>query len=162
MDKEQILEMIDGTFIPNNVKGITAQGVKNVLKEMVNFTPESSGGGSGAIIFCCGMPTLNDEGVPESFELTPEQQEQNVASYQAFKNATGPVVTGVDMSEFYSIMLGFYDMGITLKMSAIVTAPLTYLSPEAAEIMGSPYGECIISMDDGFIVLPDGSISFEL
>lgn len=45
MTKQEILEAIDATIVPNDKKAITADSLANLLREMASATPESNGGG---------------------------------------------------------------------------------------------------------------------
>lgn len=47
MTKQEILEAIDATIVPNDKKAITADSLANLLREMASATPESNGGGGG-------------------------------------------------------------------------------------------------------------------
>ena len=47
MTKREVLDAINATITPNNMNGITAQSLNNVLTSMVECTPESSGDGGG-------------------------------------------------------------------------------------------------------------------
>lgn len=165
MDKEQILEMIDGTFIPNNVKGITAQGVKNVLKEMVNFTPESSGGGGGGISFFLGSVTMEDmENVdPETLmiypNLTDSQREHNATMFNQFLESACIPSVSVDMTEYYLNMMGFppeIASGIKVGLQSGMTM---YYPEEIAAEMGGLDQACVICQIDGLpcIIKADGS-----
>ena len=43
MNKQEIQTMIDSTIVPNKKKGITAESLRLVLKEMATATPEGGG-----------------------------------------------------------------------------------------------------------------------
>ena len=47
MTKQEILEAIDATIVPNDKKAITADSLANLLREMASATPENSGDGEG-------------------------------------------------------------------------------------------------------------------
>lgn len=47
MTKQEILEAIDATIVPNDKKAITADSLANLLREMASATPENSGNGVG-------------------------------------------------------------------------------------------------------------------
>ncbi len=49
MTKAEIIEAINATIAPNNVKGITAESLANILIEMVNAAGEGGGSGDGAL-----------------------------------------------------------------------------------------------------------------
>ena len=46
MKKEELKEFIEGTIIPNKIKGITATMLKEVLLEVADSLGEGSGGGA--------------------------------------------------------------------------------------------------------------------
>lgn len=71
MTKREVLEAINATITPNNMNGITAQSLNNVLTSMVEYTPESSGGNGETN---SNVEILRLQTLPmETFsELTPE------------------------------------------------------------------------------------------
>ena len=84
MNKTEILEAINATIAPNNVKGITAESLANILAEIVNATPEGGSGGAGGEYI--DMTFANPD-FPESMELTPEAMAHNAELYAKMLNA---------------------------------------------------------------------------
>lgn len=93
MTKNEIVEAINATIAPNNVKGITAESLANILTEMVNATPEGGGGsGDGALRVI----------VPELMMIGPEFisiGEFSPTSWEAIKSQT-EASAGLDLSEY--------------------------------------------------------------
>lgn len=75
MNKQEIIEAINSTIMPNGQKGITAEALANILIEMVNASAEG-GSGSGA------LRVWITEAV-NAGSLTSEQVAENVATYNA-------------------------------------------------------------------------------
>jgi hypothetical protein len=107
MTKAEILEAINATIAPNNVKGITAESLANILTEIVNATPE--GGSGGAYI---DMTMVNPE--DSSMGLTPEAMAHNAALYTKICEAlnNGGVLPPVSVNE--SIM-GMYASSVAFE-----------------------------------------------
>lgn len=89
MKKEELKEFIEGTIIPNKIKGITATMLKEVLLEVADSLGE--GGGGGYAIFCNydkEVLTSDDykdnpaAGIVASNLLTPEQLEHNKQCFE--------------------------------------------------------------------------------
>lgn len=101
MEKEELKELIEGTIIPNKIKGITATMLKEVLLEVADSLGEG-GGGSYAIF--CNYDTeviTNDDykddfaaGIVASNLLTPEQLEHNK---QCFEKIMAEINSGKPM-----------------------------------------------------------------
>lgn len=101
MKKEELKEFIEGTIIPNKIKGITATMLKEVLLEVVDSLGE--GGGGGYAIFCnydVEVLTSDDykdnpaAGIVASNLLTPEQLEHNK---QCFEKIIAEINSGKPM-----------------------------------------------------------------
>lgn len=101
MKKEELKEFIEGTIIPNKIKGITATMLKEVLLEVADSLGEGSGGGYA--IFCnydVEVLTSGDykdniaAGIVASNLLTPEQLEHNK---QCFEKIIAEINSGKPM-----------------------------------------------------------------
>ena len=101
MKKEELKEFIEGTIIPNKIKGITATMLKEVLLEVADSLGE--GGGGGYAIFCSfdkNILTSDDykdnfaAGIVASNLLTPEQLEHNK---QCFEKIIAEINSGKPM-----------------------------------------------------------------
>lgn len=101
MKKEELKEFIEGTIIPNKIKGITATMLKEVLLEVADSLGE--GGGGGYAIFCNydkEVITSGDykdnpaAGIVASNLLTPEQLEHNK---QCFEKIIAEINSGKPM-----------------------------------------------------------------
>jgi hypothetical protein len=107
MTKAEILEAINATIAPNNVKGITAESLANILTEIVNATPE--GGSGGAYI---DMTMVNPE--DSSMELTPEAMAHNAALYTSICETlnNGGVLPPVSVN---ASIMGMYTSFVELE-----------------------------------------------
>lgn len=107
MTKNEIIEAINATIIPNGQKGITAESLANLLIEMVNATPEGgSSSGSGQVVFYIGMP--NEEFT--EFTLTSEQQVHNAEMFKIIKESPIALNASIDVSDI--IRSSFTGIGI--------------------------------------------------
>lgn len=91
MTKKEIIEAINATIVPNNVKGITAESLANILIEMVNA---EGGSGDGALRVIV-PDTMVGSMIVDYGELSP-------TSWIEFKEASG--VLGMDFSEYDEVV----------------------------------------------------------
>lgn len=103
MKKEELKEFIEGTIIPNKIKGITATMLKEVLLEVADSLGEGSGGGGGYAIFCnYDTDVIANDDYKDNFAaafaasnlLTPEQLEHNK---QCFEKIIAEINSGKPM-----------------------------------------------------------------
>lgn len=102
MKKEELKEFIEGTIIPNKIKGITATMLKEVLLEIADSLGEGSGGGSYAIFCNFDKNVLTSDDYKDNFAagivasnlLTPEQLEHNK---QCFEKIIAEINSGKPM-----------------------------------------------------------------
>ena len=91
MTKNELIEAINATIVPNGQKAITAESLANLLMEMVNATPEGGNGGdaSNSDLKVCVSQSLGGE-------LTPEMIEENSITFDAlFQDPTRRVTVNV-------------------------------------------------------------------
>lgn len=143
MNKQEIIEAINSTIMPNGQKGITAEALANILIEMAN----ASGSGEGYVTVYMGSADMTTNNYVQS-------EEEKALNAEAFlKIKAGARLVVIDASDFYTSQLG-----ATAIMSA--TSEMTiYLTAEAAEMMGLS-SECVF-MGAGvgeLILMPDGTI----
>lgn len=143
MNKQEIIEAINSTIMPNGQKGITAEALANILIEMAN----ASGSGEGYVTVYMGSVDMTTNNYVQS-------EEEKALNAEAFlKIKAGARLVVIDASDFYASQLG-----ATAIMSA--TSEMTvYLTAEAAEMMGLS-SECVF-MGSGtgeLILMPDGTI----
>lgn len=82
MNKQEILDAINATIAPNNVKGITAEALANILTEIVNAMGTGSGAGGEYI----DVTQVNPDN-ETSIELTPEAMAHNAEVYAKLSSA---------------------------------------------------------------------------
>lgn len=162
MKKEELKEFIEGTIIPNKIKGITATMLKEVLLEVADSLGE---GGGGGYTFWCNYDTetLNQSdfyaGLVDSNLLTTEQLEHNK---QCFDKIIEEVNNGKPMplasADIMSVESG---IGVDFRSNH----PLLYVIVTDSELdtfaigdfVGFPYIACssVVNMGAG-IITKDG------
>lgn len=155
MTKNEIIEAINATIIPNGQKGITAESLANLLIEMVNATPEGGSGSSGQVVFYLGLP--NEEFT--EFTLTPEEMAHNAAMVKVVKESPIALTASVDMTRYMAALAqeGIDTAGTKFNFSANTCI---YVTEEYSQIMG--LGTELVSIEiiemGGFNFISDGSV----
>lgn len=115
MTKQEILEAINSTIVPNDSKGITAESLANILTEIVNAAGEGGGVGGEYI----DMTMANPEDLT-STELTAEAKAHNAEVYikllQALTNNVGTPYISIPTG------LGFNISVSEVRLDEIVNA----------------------------------------
>lgn len=119
MTKNEIIEAINSTIMPNGQKGITAETLANILVEMAN----ASGGGVTVYV---GMVDAETGAVT----LTDEQKALNASAFRQIKEGNRLVI--VDMSELMSAQYGAQVGASAVAMGAV------HFPPETAALLGMP------------------------
>jgi 2-methylisocitrate lyase-like PEP mutase family enzyme len=119
MNKQEIIEAINSTIMPNGQKGITAGALANILIEMII----ASGGGVTVYV---GMVDAETGAVT----LTDEQKALNASAFRQIKEGNRLVI--VDMSELMSA-----QYGAQVGMSAVAMG-VAHFPPETAALLGMP------------------------
>lgn len=147
MNKQEIIEAINSTIVPNGQKGITAEALANILLEIVN----ASGGGEGG---CVTVYAGEGDGIGENLSFTQNEEEKalNAKAFQQIKGGSRAVAC--DMSRYYSAV-------IQLEVEYIQLVPnLMYYPQESAAVMGeSTELIALIIENSPFILYPDGTLS---
>lgn len=156
MTKNEIIEAINATIIPNGQKGITAESLANLLIEMVNATPEGgSSSGSGQVVFYLGLP--NEEFT--EFTLTPEEMAHNAAMVKVVKESPIALTASVDMTRYMAALAqeGIDTAGTKFNFSANTCI---YATEEYSQIIG--LGTELVSIEiiemGGLNFISDGSV----
>lgn len=131
MTKEEIIAAIAETIAPNNIKGITAESLANILTEIVNASGES-GGGSGSLVVYIGQGDLETGEMSQ----TAEQKAHNADVFKAVKSAEAMPAILAEISEMYSGLTG-----AIVKASAI--SLMNLYVPE--DLCGIPDGAVILA-----------------
>lgn len=131
MTKEEIIAAIAETIAPNNIKGITAESLANILTEIVNASGKS-GGGSGSLVVYIGQGDLETGEMSQ----TAEQKAHNADVFKAVKSAEAMPAILVEISEMYSGLTG-----AIVKASAI--SLMNLYVPE--DLCGIPDGAVILA-----------------
>lgn len=100
MAKQDILDAINATIAPNNIKGITAQSLNNVLTMMAENAGEGGGSGDGALRVI----------VPDMLLLGPEivaMGELSPASWEEIKSLLEQM--GTDPSEYDAVVKASFE-----------------------------------------------------
>ena len=96
MTKAEIIGAINATIAPNNVKGITAESLANILIEMVNAAGEGGGSGDGALRVIVPEMLMIGREIVNSGELSP-------ASWEAMKPQMEAGMS-IDLSEYDAVV----------------------------------------------------------
>ena len=148
MNKQEIIEAINSTIMPNGQKGITAEALANILVEMANA---SGGGGAGAVVYV-GTADVSTG----AFSQTAEQKLHNAEVFQLVKSSESPVSLFVDTSDTYALE------GLAVK-SYISCTVVMYLSEDSAPLLGLQSEAVMIGGTDvagngELMLLPDGTV----
>ena len=86
MNKQEVIDSINNVIVANDQKGITAESLARVLLDMLEVTPESSGG---------GMIFLK---IGEGSDLTEADKMYNATIYEQAQNGSlsGPLALYMD------------------------------------------------------------------
>lgn len=146
MNKQEIIEAINSTIMPNGQKGITAEALANILIEMANA---SGGGGAGAVVYV----GTRDEST-DTLSQTDEQKLHNAEVFQLVKRSEGPVSVFIDASDQYE-----QSFGVTVRAHALA-AKVSYFPQESASLVGLPTEAIVFAVFDvgEILLLPDGTL----
>lgn len=169
MNRNELIEAIQQTIVPNGKKGITAESLANLLMEMVNATPEGGNGGSGSITFFCGLMSENIHEATGKViaDLTQEEREHNVKMFETFKTAQVKMSISVDLSRLYRQLIETNEGVDATGLSYICTSMMAlYLPASLQNVDGGPALDCdsieLIGGGLAAIFLPDGSALYDL
>lgn len=157
MNKQEIIEAINSTIMPNGQKGITAEALANILTEIVNASGEGSGGSGGVTFFLGAVDATDTSNVIVT--LTDEQKAHNAATFEKVKNASPAITASLDATEYYSGI-----MHMSVKTSALASV-CVYAPLETATQMGEEQELFIMSGIEplgnaSIAILSDGSVKF--
>lgn len=127
--------MIDSTIVPNKKKGITAESLRLVLKEMATATPEATSSSDFV------KRIWIDEALDLDLEPTEEHIAENKATYEFFKNGGDALVTLC------------YDIEGAEKMSLVC---------DHAGLFGDMFVVASASWDDNYYTHVSNTIGFSV
>lgn len=110
MAKQDVLDAINATIAPNNIKGITAESLNNVLTMMVENAGEGGSGDGALRIIVPDMMLLGPEVVAMG-ELSP-------ASWEEMKSLLEQA-TGVDLSEYDAVVKTSFEHNANVAQQII-------------------------------------------
>lgn len=152
----EVIDAINATMVPNGVKAINADSVRNLLLLMAEKLGGGSGSGSGGggnIVFYLGMP---EDMAGGSTTLTPEQQAHNAQMYSQLSQLPFVPVVGLDVSDMLAPSYGFK---LPVTMSSVMTI---VANDDIAQHMGLESGMVQLSFDEmDVMVAADGSVMFQ-
>lgn len=176
MKKEELKEFIEGTIIPNKIKGITATMLKEVLLEVADSLGEGGGGGGYAIFCNFDKEVLTSDdykdnlaaGIAASNLLTPEQLEHNKQRFEKIiaeinsgkpmpsinvdinpKALTDDPTSWDDMHMFGTIALGYLINNVNGDIFEGV------LQVEYPYIIGGISNKEVIFTKEGYVIIID-------
>ena len=138
MTKNELIEAINATIVPNGQKAITAESLANLLMEIVNATPEGGNSGSGAL-----RVWMNSD-------MTDEQKVENADAYTKLVNGYSDLVY---LSQTYKIEDDGIDMTNTIK---IVPNSTMVGKQNGVDVVGFMYADGGVSVT--IILNSDGSV----
>lgn len=149
MTKAEIIEAINATIAPNNVKGITAESLANILIEMVNATPEGgSGGGSG------NVKTIY---LPMEADLTSEEMAKNAELYNF------AVAASTDRTLWDGVIVTFQGIPIFIEVNSSNDGSIVVVTVTMSFAVGyDPDTMTLMGMAVSFTLNPDGSVEISL
>ena len=116
MAKQDVLDAINATIISNNVKGINADSLRNILTMIVENAGEAgSGSGDGALRVV----------VPESMMLGPliaEAGELSPSYWAAMRPELESALGGIDLSEYESAVIASFTHNAAVAQQIISKA----------------------------------------
>lgn len=141
MNKQEIIEAINSTIIPNGQKGITAEALANILVEMAN----ASGGGGGGVTVYIGMVDAETGAVT----LTDEQKALNAEAFRQIKEGNRLVIVDISelMSAQYGAQVGMSAVAMTVAHFPPETAALVGMSDEFVGLSSEMFGEVNLHAD---------------
>lgn len=116
MTKQDVLDAINATMVPNGIKAINADSIRNLLTMMLDFVGEAgSGSGDGALRVI--VPELQVLGpvIVEAGEFSP-------TSYAAAKEAMSAEVPGLDWSEYDAAVTAAFEHNAAVAQQLIARA----------------------------------------
>lgn len=149
--KQELIEAIKATIVPNDEKAITAESLANLLIEMVEAMGEG-GTGAGYVSFYTGVPNVETM----EFVLTPEQKAHNAEMVKIVKESPIAITASIDMIEILKVDMPEVDVS---SVKYYITADtLSYASAETAGNFGIPHeGVVFAGQTFSFLFAPDGS-----
>ena len=154
MTKQEILDAINATIVANGQKGITAESLANILTEIVNTAPESSGSGSGVL----SLQASFDDSTGQSI-FTEEQKANNIAIYEALEQAytQGSSIPPVFLDGALLMQNGLTeDGGYTFRVNSIIGGYVDTDLPEDFAQMGM---YTLLGMTFSVVLTSDGTFT---
>lgn len=146
MNKQEIIEAINSTIMPNGQKGITAEALANILIEMANA---SGGVGGGVTVYVGDI----DQSTGMATQ-TEAEKAHNAEVFLTIKNAIVFPTVNLDMSKQYSASIG----AVGAKY-ALINDGILYMPQEVAEALGAPSEIIGFTTIIGDMTLyPDGTV----
>lgn len=114
MTKQDVLDAINETMVPNGIKAINADSIRNLLTMMMEFIGEG-GSGDGALRVI--VPELQILGpvIVEAGEFSP-------TSYAATKEAMSAEMPGLDWSEYDAAVTAAFEHNAAVVQQLIARA----------------------------------------
>lgn len=115
MTKQDVLDAINATMVPNGIKAINADSIRNLLTMIMDFVGEGGGSGDGALRVI--VPELQVLGpvIVEAGEFSP-------TSYAAAKEAMDAEMSGLDWSEYDAAVTAAFEHNAAVVQQLIAWA----------------------------------------
>jgi hypothetical protein len=162
MAKKDVHEAIDATMVPNGVKAINADSVRNLLHMMTDNAGEGGGGDGGVKVYALMPDVIRDMTGEANLEFTPESWAEIKAMVEEVNPGFIPPEFDAAMeeafaanAEVYKTMMqkategvstfGFVDMGKLLKAALALEDPgladaINYSAAFVASVVAFDFG----------------------
>jgi hypothetical protein len=113
MAKQDVLDAINATIAPNNIKGITAESLNNVLTMMAENAGEGGGGDGALRVIVPELVMLGPEFIPIG-EFSPTSWEEVKSNFEQ--------ATGVDLSEYDAAVKASFEHNANIAQQILAKA----------------------------------------
>ena len=116
MTKQDVLDAINATMVPNGIKAINADSIRNLLTMMMDFVGEAgSGSGDGALRVIVPEHQILGPVIVEAGEFSP-------TSYAAAKEAMSAEMPDIDWSEYDAAVTAAFEHNAAVVQQLIAKA----------------------------------------
>lgn len=151
MTKQDVLDAINATMVPNGIKAINADSIRNLLTMMMEFVGEAgSGSGDGALRVI--VPELQILGpvIVEAGEFSP-------TSYAAAKEAMSAEMPGIDWSEYDAAVTAAFEHNAAVAQQLIAKGK----AGQGIAVVLDQTPLCIPAINIGMAVMPDVAAMYD-
>lgn len=154
MSKQEILDAINATIVPNGQKGITAESLANILTEMVNAAGEGGSGGSGG---SAGNEVirLSNYGITEDGIVLSTTEDDAAHNATVYAKYAASVANGTSMSLVIDVSKSLGPVMQFGESDFLTVTPFTTVYSETDPMLA--FGGICFGMEMEVIVTADGN-----